>query len=132
MAFSDLRRYIFAVLVLGVLGFGSKISERVGARIESRWLSRGAGILGLAFLIWVLDITKIVCSSGECDAGGTGCAGGMLLVPSHESETAEDQSRCYYRPQTGEFTALDLFTIILILVVVILVAGLFLATRNRW
>jgi len=39
----------------------------------------------------------------------------------------EDQSR----PQTGEFTALDLFTIILILVVVILVAGLFLATRNR-
>jgi|KBSMisStandDraft_5_1062788.scaffolds.fasta_scaffold629360_2 hypothetical protein len=32
----------------------------------------------------------------------------------------------------GWFTALDLFTIILILIVVILVAGLFLATRNRW
>jgi hypothetical protein len=62
LAFPDLRRYVFALLVLGVLGFEAKYRRDSGRRIESRWLTRGAGLLGLAFLIWVLDITKVVCS----------------------------------------------------------------------
>jgi hypothetical protein len=62
MAFPDLRRYVFAALVLGVLAIEGGYRRVSGSTIARRWLWRAAGALGLAFLIWVLDITKTVCS----------------------------------------------------------------------
>jgi len=93
MAFPDLRRYVFALLVLGVLGFEARYRRDSGARIERRWLSRGAGLLGLAFLIWVLDITKVVCSPESAMQGHAlwhvlGALAAWCLYRYYESETA--------------------------------------------
>jgi dihydroceramidase len=91
IAFPDLRRYVFGLLVLGVLGFEARYRRDSGTRIESRWLSRGAGILGLAFLIWVLDITKVVCSPESVIQGHAlwhmlGALAGWCLYRYYESE----------------------------------------------
>jgi len=93
VAFPDLRRYVFALLVLGVLGFEARYRKDSGARIEIRWLSRGASLLGLAFLIWVLDITKVVCSPESVMQGHAlwhvlAAMAGWCLYRYYESEAA--------------------------------------------
>ena len=92
MAFPDLRRYVFGLLVLGVLGFEAKYRRESGATAGSHWLSRGAGLLGVAFLIWVLDITKVVCSPESVMQGHAlwhvlGALAGWCLYRYYESET---------------------------------------------
>jgi hypothetical protein len=61
MAFPDLRRYVFAGLVLGVLGMEAGYRRVSGTAIASRWLWYAAGTMAVAFLVWVLDITRAVC-----------------------------------------------------------------------
>jgi hypothetical protein len=92
MAFPDLRRYVFAVLVLGLLWVEARYRKDAGGTTEGRWLSRGAGTLGLAFLVWVLDITKLVCSPESALQGHAlwhvlGALAGWCLYRYYESET---------------------------------------------
>jgi Ceramidase len=61
IAFPDLRRYVFGLLVLVVVGMESRYRHQPGVTIESKWLLRGAAIMALAFFIWVLDITEVAC-----------------------------------------------------------------------
>ena len=93
VAFPDLRRYVFALLVLGVLCLEARYRRDSGAKIESGWLSRGAVLLGLAFLIWVLDITKVVCSPESIMQGHAlwhvlGALAAWCLYRYYESEAA--------------------------------------------
>jgi hypothetical protein len=57
VSFPDLRRYVFGALVLTVLWLENR--RRTANR---KWLWRGAGALGLGFVFWVLDITRVVCA----------------------------------------------------------------------
>jgi hypothetical protein len=93
MTFPDMRRYVFALLVLGVLGIEARYRMEPQGTIESRWLSRATGILGLAFLIWVLDITRVACSPGSALQGHAlwhmlGALAAWCLYRYYESETA--------------------------------------------
>ena len=93
IALPDLRRYVFAVLVLGVLAIEATYRRSSGGTMERRWLSRAAGTLGLAFLIWVLDITKLVCSSDSALQGHAlwhvlGAVAGWCLYRYYQSEAA--------------------------------------------
>ena len=60
-AYPELRRYMFALLVLGLSGMELRHREGAGST-DTKWLWRGIAAMGAAFLIWVLDITKLVCS----------------------------------------------------------------------
>ena len=93
MTFPGMRRYVFALLVLGVLGMETRYRMTSGVSIESLWLSRAAILLGLAFLVWVLDITKVVCSPESTLQGHAlwhvlGALAGWCLYRYYESETA--------------------------------------------
>jgi hypothetical protein len=93
MNFPDMRRYVFALLVLAVLGIEATYRMKSQGTIESRWLWRAAGVLGLAFLIWVLDITKVVCSPASTLQGHAlwhmlGALAAWCLYRYYESETA--------------------------------------------
>jgi dihydroceramidase len=92
MSFPDMRRYVFGLLVLGVLAIEARFRRTSGGTIESRWLSRAAAVLGLAFLLWVLDITKVVCSPESTLQGHAmwhvlGALAGWCLYRYYESET---------------------------------------------
>ena len=54
--FPDLRRYVFAVLVISVLWL-----EHRRRSANRKWLWRGAAALTLGFVFWVLDITRVIC-----------------------------------------------------------------------
>jgi len=56
------RRYVFAVLVIGVLAVEIYRHRKSPMPIESKWLWRAAGTMAVGFTIWVLDITKTVCA----------------------------------------------------------------------
>jgi Ceramidase len=61
VAFPGLRRYVFGLLVVLLIGIESRYRRQPGVAIESQWLWRGAAIMALAFFIWVLDIAKVAC-----------------------------------------------------------------------
>jgi hypothetical protein len=61
VAFPDLRRYVFAALVLSVLSIEGRYRRASGTAIANRWLWCAAGAMAAAFLVWVLDITKAIC-----------------------------------------------------------------------
>ena len=55
------RRPIFGLLVVAVLFVEILIRRRNGARAASRHLAIAAAIMGLAFVIWILDFTRTLC-----------------------------------------------------------------------
>jgi hypothetical protein len=55
------RRYVFAVLVIGVLATEIYRRRTTHISIDGKWLLRAAGVMAVAFAIWVLDITKTLC-----------------------------------------------------------------------
>lgn len=61
MAYPGLRRYVFAALVLSVLSIEYGYRRTSVTTIASRWLWRAAGAMAVAFLVWVLDITRTIC-----------------------------------------------------------------------
>jgi dihydroceramidase len=61
VAFPDLRRYMFGLLVLALIGIESRYRREPGVVIHSQWLWRGAVIMALAFFVWVVDITQVAC-----------------------------------------------------------------------
>lgn len=61
IAVPDTRRYAFAVvLILGII-VESVLRWRKPIRIEGRLFGMGLGLFTLAFVIWILDNTRILC-----------------------------------------------------------------------
>jgi len=61
----NVRRYAFAALVLILLFLELRARRRQVMSIESKWLWRSAAIMGVAFGIWILDITRVACFPGS-------------------------------------------------------------------
>lgn len=57
----ETRRFLFALVLLVALCFEIFVQKRKKIFIQTRWFYYGLGILAIAFLIWILDITKIFC-----------------------------------------------------------------------
>lgn len=55
------RRYLFAVLVLAAIRMEVSARRRSPSMIQARWFRRAAYVLGIGFVIWILDITRVVC-----------------------------------------------------------------------
>jgi len=62
--FPDLRRYVFGMLVVSVVWL-----ENRRRRANRKWLWRGAATLGLGWIFWVLDITRVTCAPGSIVQG---------------------------------------------------------------
>lgn len=56
------RRLIFGLLILAVLFVEVLIRRRDGPRSNTRDLWIAAAVMGLAFAIWILDFTRVVCA----------------------------------------------------------------------
>ncbi|MEO6332528.1 MAG: ceramidase domain-containing protein [Gemmatimonadaceae bacterium] len=62
----DFRRYIFGLLIVAALGLERVAHARaVKARANNTHLLLAVGILALGFVIWILDITRTLCSPGS-------------------------------------------------------------------
>jgi len=55
------RRYVFAAQLLAALGVEILIRRRHGPIAATRHLSKAAAIMAVAFMIWILDFTRVVC-----------------------------------------------------------------------
>jgi len=61
IAIPDARRYAFAVVLIVALLFEHYFSNKMKPQIETRWLKIGIGLLTVAYIIWILDNTRLVC-----------------------------------------------------------------------
>ncbi len=61
IAIPDTRRYAFAVVLMLALAFEYYFRLKKKPQIEVRWLWIGTGLLGGAYIIWILDNTRLVC-----------------------------------------------------------------------
>jgi len=55
------RRFVFALLLVAALGVEILIRRRHGPIAATRHLSKAAAIMAVAFVIWILDFTRILC-----------------------------------------------------------------------
>ena len=55
------RRFVFALLLLAALGVEILIRRRHGPIAATRHLSKAAAIMAVAFVIWILDFTRVLC-----------------------------------------------------------------------
>ena len=60
IAIPDTRRYAFAVVLMLALAFEYYFRLKKKPRIETRWLWIGTSLLGSAYIIWILDNTRLV------------------------------------------------------------------------
>jgi hypothetical protein len=91
MTFPGLRRYVFAALVLSVLSIEHRYLLASGTAVARRWLWCAAGAMALAFVVWVLDITRAVCKPQSMLQGHAvwhvlGALAGWFLYRYYESE----------------------------------------------
>jgi hypothetical protein len=61
IAIPDTRRYAFAIVLIVALLFEYYFRINAKPQIEVRWLRIGIGLLAIAYMIWILDNTRIVC-----------------------------------------------------------------------
>jgi hypothetical protein len=61
LAAPNLRRWVFAALLTTGLAFESR-ARRTSASIDRRFLQAALVALAAAFLIWILDLTKVLCA----------------------------------------------------------------------
>jgi cytochrome c biogenesis protein CcdA len=67
----EMRRYLFgALVVLGLLSELFYIKKQHNP-IETKWLKYAFAILLIAFGIWILDLTKVVCEPTSLWQGHT-------------------------------------------------------------
>jgi Ceramidase len=69
MAVPGARRYVFALLLIGVLGVELYQRHTAPVFAETKWLWRALGIFAAAFVIWILDITKAACAPNSIVQG---------------------------------------------------------------
>jgi len=55
------RRFVFALLLVAALSIEVIIRRRNGPESSTRHLSKAAAIMGVAFIIWILDFTRALC-----------------------------------------------------------------------
>ncbi|HKJ37868.1 MAG TPA: ceramidase domain-containing protein, partial [Anaerolineales bacterium] len=60
-AIPDTRRYVFAIVLIVALIFEYYFRVHGKPQIEARFLWIGVGLLTVAYIIWILDNTRIVC-----------------------------------------------------------------------
>jgi len=82
----SLRRTVFGLLLLSALAV-----EWRGSRAGRRWLARGAFLMALAFLIWVVDRGRLACDPGSLFQGHAvwhllGALAAACLYRSYEAE----------------------------------------------
>ena len=87
------RRIVFGVLLLSALGV-----EWNAAREGRRWLAAGSGLMGAAFVIWILDRWRLVCAPESLLQGHAawhvlGALAAACLYRSYEAETAPAATR---------------------------------------
>lgn len=82
-----LRRYVFAALVAGVLLAERSNRSTDGALTSRKYLLMSVGLLLAGFLIWILDLTKILCDPGSVLQGHAAWhllgAGAALMAYAH-------------------------------------------------
>ena len=61
IAIPDTRRYAFAVVLVLALMFEYYFRAKKKPQIETRWLWIGTSLLGSAYIIWILDNTRLLC-----------------------------------------------------------------------
>jgi dihydroceramidase len=61
LAFPDTRRYAFAVMLIIGLFFETYYRRTQKPQINVRSLQLGVGLLAAAYIIWILDNTRLVC-----------------------------------------------------------------------
>jgi hypothetical protein len=69
IAIPDTRRYAFAVVLLLALAFEYYFRLKKKPQIEVRWLWIGTSLLGSAYIIWILDNTRLVCFANSLFQG---------------------------------------------------------------
>ncbi len=88
-----LRRYIFALMILATLAPEYRLRAQKMVMINNRFLQAAWGTLILAFVIWTLDITKILCNPNSWLQGHAlwhllGAVAGGFLYLYYRSENA--------------------------------------------
>lgn len=69
IAIPETRRWLFAVVLIGaiILELGFARVKRPG--IQPRWFIYGIGLQALAFAIWILDLTGVLCNGSSLFQG---------------------------------------------------------------
>ena len=62
LAIPELRRYAFAAIILLGLALEYHARKRSGSVAGKKRLGYAAGLIAIGFVIWTLDITRVVCS----------------------------------------------------------------------
>lgn len=57
----ETRRYMFALVLIAALIFEFIMRRRKKISIQVGWWNAGFLLLAVAYVIWILDITKILC-----------------------------------------------------------------------
>jgi dihydroceramidase len=60
-AVPDTRRYVFAIALIVALFLEAYYRRNVKPQITVRWLRLGIGLMAVAYIIWILDNTRIIC-----------------------------------------------------------------------
>lgn len=97
--YPSFRRYAFAVLVLLALTLERLVRKRRGTEVSARANLLGAaiGLLAVGFILWVLDITKVLCAPHSWLQGHSiwhflGSSSTALLYLYYESEARVTQA----------------------------------------
>jgi len=82
------RRPVFGLLLVSALGV-----EWVSSKAGRAWLSRGAALMVLAFVIWTLDRERLVCAPESLLQGHAvwhvlGAVAAMCLFRSYEADSS--------------------------------------------
>ena len=56
------RRYVFAVLVIAAIALEMRARHRNGEASQPYWFALAIGTLAIGFIIWSLDIIRIICA----------------------------------------------------------------------
>jgi uncharacterized membrane protein len=87
------RRYAFGLLLLTGLALELRVRGARVAVVDRRWLMAAAVVMAIGFTAWVLDITRVACSSGSLLQGHAlwhlaGAAASLPLFRYYASEGA--------------------------------------------
>ncbi|MEP7133824.1 MAG: ceramidase domain-containing protein [Chloroflexota bacterium] len=91
IAIPDTRRYAFAIVLVVALMFEYYFRLKAKPNIEVQWLWIGIGLLTLAYMIWILDNTRLVCLENSLLQGHAawhilGAVSGLFLYRYYASE----------------------------------------------
>ena len=92
----ELRRYIFGITLITAIGMEVSYARQQSINIDTKYIKTGIAILAVAFVIWITDITKSVCSPGSFYQGHAvwhmlGSIAACCLYLYYRSETTPQQ-----------------------------------------